>query len=69
MAGQQEDQEAIAKLRERIQRLTDEQTQALKHATYVGMTAEEAKAYDARRATITRLLQELADLKKASSEA
>lgn len=56
---------ACQKIKAEIERLTREQTEALKAATFVGMTAEEARAHDERRQTITRLTQELRELKPA----
>jgi len=52
-------------LKQEIDLLTEEQAEALKSATYLGMTAEEAQEYDERRKNITRLVQQLALLEKA----
>lgn len=52
--------EAIHRLKEEIDKLTEQQTEALKMATYLGMTAEEAAEYDERR---DRTLQYVQDLK------
>ena len=56
---------AVHELKQEIDRLTEEQAEALKSATYLGMTAEEAQEYDERRKNITRLIQQLAMLEKA----
>lgn len=57
--------DAIHRLKQEIDRLSQEQSDALKSATYVGMTPDEAKEYDARRQKITQLVQELSLLQKA----
>ena len=54
--------EMTTRLRQEIDDLIDEQTEALKRATFVGMTTDDAKMYDARRQTITRLMQQLAEI-------
>ena len=46
-------------MRQEIERLTTEQSEALKTATYLGMTAAEAQTYDARRKRITELVERL----------
>lgn len=51
--------DAVQKIRQQIERLTDEQSEALKTATYLGMTAAEAQTYDARRRQITELVERL----------
>jgi len=56
---------AVNRVKEEIDRLTEQQSQALKHATFVGMTPEEAQEYDNRRSQITTLLQQLEALQKA----
>jgi hypothetical protein len=55
----------IEEIKQEIDRLRTEQNEALKSATYVGMTAEEAHRHDARRDRITRLLQQLQQLQQA----
>ncbi len=55
----------IHHLKEEIDRLTVEQLEALKAATFVGMTRDEAKEYDERRAKIIRLIDELRQLELA----
>ena len=56
---------AVERIKEEIDRLTEEQSNFLRTATYVGMTPDEAKEYDKRRAGITSLVQELELLEKA----
>lgn len=56
---------AVHRLKQEIDRLTDDQSRALKQAIYVGMTPDEAKEYDARRTRITELVQQLAMREKA----
>jgi hypothetical protein len=50
---------AVHRLKQEIDRLAEQQGEALKTATFFGMTAREAKEYDARRDHITRLVREL----------
>ena len=57
---------AIHRLRDEIHCLTEEQTDAMETATFIGMTVEEKKAYDARRAKILELLRELRLLDQAA---
>jgi hypothetical protein len=59
---------AIDRLKQEIERLTEQQSEALKTATYVGMTAAEARSYDARRQQITKLVEELTTLKESPLE-
>lgn len=54
--------DALVRLKEEISRLTEQQTEALKMATFLGMTTAEAEAYDARRVQITQLVRTLAQL-------
>ena len=54
--------EAILRLNQEINQLTEQQTEALKRATFLGMTTAEAEAYDARRVQITQLLRTVAQL-------
>ncbi len=56
---------AVHRVKEEIDRLTEIQSHALKQATFVGMTPEEAQEYDDRRSQITRLLHQLEALQKA----
>ena len=57
--------EAIHRIKQEIDKLSEQQSEALKTATYVGMTAEEARQYDGRRQQITKLVEELRLLKNA----
>ena len=56
--------EVTIRLRQEIDNLIDEQTEALKRATFIGMTPDDAKMYDARWQTIMRLIQQLAEIQK-----
>ena len=51
--------DALQRIRQEIESLTSEQSEALKTATYVGMTKAEAQTYDARRKRITELVERL----------
>lgn len=51
--------DTVQRLRQEIDKLTREQTEALQTATFVGMTALESKIYDARRQRITELVEQL----------
>ena len=55
----------VHKLKQQVDTLTEQQMEALKQATYLGMTSDEAKEYDQRRKRITKMVQELGDLEKA----
>ena len=57
--------DAIHKLKLEIDHLTQLQTDAIKSATFVGMTPDEAKEYDARRENIFKLVQQLQTLEKS----
>ena len=57
--------EAVHRLKQEIDRLKEVQSDALKSATYLGMTFDQARAYDERRNRITRLVQELSALTMA----
>jgi hypothetical protein len=59
-------EKAIHRLKEEIGRLTKQQTEDLQSATYLGMTPTEAKQYDARRAQILKLVEQLRQLEKAA---
>jgi hypothetical protein len=52
--------QTIHSLKQEIDKLTMQQTEALQRATFVGMTPDEAKDYDDRR---TRILQYVEDLR------
>jgi hypothetical protein len=51
--------EAIHRLKEEIDKLTEQQTNALKTATYLGMTTDEAKEYEQRREKILEYVKDL----------
>lgn len=50
---------AVHRLKQEIDRLTQEHAKALKDAVYIGMTQEQAQVYDQRRKKITELIQKL----------
>ena len=54
------------RLKEEIERLTEQQSEALRAATYIGMTPDEAREYDERRDYILTLLRELEGLGRAA---
>jgi hypothetical protein len=54
--------DTIQGIRQEIENLRQELTDALERATYVGMTAQEAKIYDARRQRLTALIERLREL-------
>ena len=56
----------IRRFKDEISRLTARQTQALQAATFVGMTADEAKAYEARLTTLKELTEQLERLNPAA---
>lgn len=51
--------DAVHRVKGEIDRLTEQQSDALKRAIYLGMTTDEAKEYDERQRQITELVQEL----------
>lgn len=55
----------IEEIKREIDRLRTDQDEALKSATYVGMTAEEALRHDARRDRIAQLSRQLQQLQQA----
>jgi len=57
--------ESVHRLKQEIDRLTEQQSQALQRAIYTGMTPDEAKEYDGRRKKITQLLNQLSNMEKA----
>ncbi len=57
-------EDAIHRLKQEIDRLTKQQAEALQSATYLGMSPDDAKQYDARRAQILTLVEQLRQLKK-----
>jgi hypothetical protein len=56
---------AIHRIKQEIDAMTAQQIDALKLATYLGMTPEEAQEYDERRKQITALVKELSLLEEA----
>jgi predicted ATP-grasp superfamily ATP-dependent carboligase len=56
--------EAVHRLKQEIDKLSEQQSEALKMATYVGMTAEVARECLARRLRITELTQKLVNLER-----
>ena len=54
------------RLREEIDRLTAEQIEAMKTATFVRLSTDEAKEYEERRAKILALVEELRLLENAA---
>ncbi len=56
----------IHRLKDEIDCLTEEQTDAMETETFIGMTAAETKAYDARRARITELVKQLRRIEAAA---
>lgn len=57
--------DAVRRLRQEIHRFSEEQANALKSVTYLGMTPHEAKEYEERRSRIINLIHELELLDKA----
>jgi hypothetical protein len=57
--------EAVHRLKEEVDQLTLQQSKALRMATLVGMTPEEAQDYDARRKLILKYVQDLAVLEES----
>jgi hypothetical protein len=53
------------RLKEEIQRLSEQQGAALKTAMFIGMTTDEAKEFDKRGGRLTKLVKELAMVSKA----
>lgn len=51
--------DAVHRVKGEIDRLTEQQSDALKRAIYLGMTTDETKKYDERQRQITELVQEL----------
>ena len=52
-------------LKEEIDQLTAQQLEALRSATFVGMTPDEAQEYDARRSLILEKIEELRQMESA----
>jgi hypothetical protein len=57
--------ETIHRLKEEIDKLTEQQTEALKMATYLGMTTDEAKEYEQRRDKILDYVKDLKMLEES----
>jgi hypothetical protein len=57
--------EAIHRLKQEIDKLTEQQADALQTAIYVGMTPDEAQEYDGRRRQILKYVQDLAVLEES----
>jgi hypothetical protein len=57
---------AIHRVEHEIQCLTEEQTEAMETATFIGLTADETEQYDTRRARIVELVRELRLLQAAA---
>jgi hypothetical protein len=57
--------EAVHRLKEEIDKLTLQQSKALRMATLVGMTPDEAQEYDARRILILKYVHDLAVLEES----
>ena len=55
-------EDRIRSLREQILTLSDEQTESLRLATFVGMTAEEGKEFDTRQDRLIELMKQLAEI-------
>lgn len=55
---------AVQRVQQRIDRLSEEQSQAIKQAVYVGMTRDASKKYDERLGKIMKLVAELARLRQ-----
>ena len=59
---------ALQRLKQKFQVLTEEQSKALKSATYLGITPDQAKQDDERRKEITELMQEFLRLQQRSEK-
>ena len=59
-------QHAIHRLQGEIHCLTEEQTDAMETATFIGLTEKESNEYDARRERIMELVRELRLLEAAA---
>ncbi len=58
--------DTVHQLKEEIDRLTEEQIEAMKMATFAGLTPDEAKEYEERRAKILELVEQLRMLEEAA---
>lgn len=61
----EETNENILRLRSQIDELTQRQAEALQSAIFVGMSPEQARQYDERRAKISALVDQLSTLQKS----
>ena len=59
MHDQAEPGRTIIHLKQEFEKLSEDQLRALRAATYVGMTTQEAKTYDNRRRRITEVATRL----------
>ena len=57
--------EAIHRLKQEIDKLTEQQASSLQMAMHVGMTPDEAQEYDQRRKQILRYVHDLAVLEES----
>jgi hypothetical protein len=57
--------QAIHRLKQEIDKLTEQQTSALQMAMHVGMTPDEAQEYDQRRKIILKYVHDLAMLEES----
>lgn len=57
--------EVIHRLKEEIDKLTEQQAEALRTATYLGMTTDEAKEYEQRREKILDYVKDLKMLEES----
>ena len=60
--------DAPQRIRREIELLRQQLDDALKNATYFGMTAAEAKTYDERRQRLTALVERLRECKTSAEE-
>lgn len=58
--------ESVKRLKVEIDTLADEQAEALRSATYIGITPQQDKDYDDRRSRILSLMREVERLEKAA---
>ena len=58
--------DSVERLKQKIDTLAEKQAEALRAATYIGMTSDDAKEYDDRRNHILTLIKELERLEKAA---
>jgi hypothetical protein len=57
--SESETAEAVHRLKIEIDKLTEQQVESFRSATFIGMTSDEAKEYDQRRKRILRCVQDL----------